>query len=372
MKLFINLPGDLAHQMEEYLDRLPDNPQDLSGHWKHFSKKALVEVKDTGVLVPTNISGVNRLGFDNEFLTRHGFRRERLRSSLSVIRTKFWDIVKVIRRGIHAKALENFARVWDKTPGAVHSDTLRGEKHIVLDRIKAYHYLNLLSPLMEERFSPQAQGEYLEVGGGNCELVGLLKTRFPRFRFWLIEIPTTIPFAFINLATWFPDSRIVLPHDISEETFATQSSNADFIFCTPNLIGKIPSDSIDVACNTHSFMEMLPETIAAYFHELRRLVKEDNIFFCCNGAEKPMFRDDAQLPFSQRVGKWAIPIRFWEYPWHPRDQDYYYRADPFFKYTYAASFQTFFTRVTRLAKAPDQVDGEPSQFLSERMEGDAQ
>ena len=37
-------------------------------------------------------------------------------------------------------------------------------------------------------------------------------------------------------------------------------------------------------------MEMLPEVIAQYFDELRRLVKKNNVFFCCNRAEKTNYR----------------------------------------------------------------------------------
>ena len=163
---------------------------------------------------------------------------------------------------------------------------------------------------------------------------------------------TTIPFSFIHLSKQFPDSKIILPNELKDNVILSDLE-FDFLFLTTEQTYLLEDNLFDIAVNTNSFMEMLPETINGYFKVLRRVLKEENVFYCHNRAEKTMRRPDAKknslniLYNNPNVIEQSIPVRFSDYPWDIKDKDYFYYIP---RLTEVKFKHSFFVRATKLAK----------------------
>ena len=103
----------------------------------------------------------------------------------------------------------------------------------------------------------------------------------------------------------------------------------------PDQAKLIPEHAVDFAINTMSFQEMSNSDIAKYFELLRKVLKDDNLFYCLNAVEKPMI-----------INKKEHAIRFFEYPWKERDEDISYSLSPI---EHHRTTKPFYERITRLA-----------------------
>ena len=79
---------------------------------------------------------------------------------------------------------------------------------------------------------------------------------------------------------------------------------------------------------------MRREDVEGYFLFLRRILREENVFYCLNRVEKWMAYN----------GK-SIPVRFQEYPWVGADYDYLFRLS---EIEMGRTMQPFFVRAVRL------------------------
>jgi hypothetical protein len=84
-----------------------------------------------------------------------------------------------------------------------------------------------------------------------------------------------------------------------------------------------------------SFQEMELGDINFYFSWLRKVMRKENLFYCMNAVEKPMIYN----------GK-TVPIRFFEYPWSPEDEDYKYELSPVEQ---GRTYKPFYIKAVKLA-----------------------
>lgn len=197
-------------------------------------------------------------------------------------------------------------------------------------------YYNDIAQAMQSAGKKQVDA-VIEIGPGSGKLLSLIKKHHPECKIAIVDLPTSMVFSFSYLKTLFPDSSYSLPHEA--EPVSNCQSLKDINFYTPEQIEYIPTDCFDIGVNTASFGEMRKEVIDEYFSLLRRVFKQNNIFYCNNRIEKIMSYDGME-----------IPIRFTEYPWLSSDVDYIYNVCKFRERT---SILPFFKKATKLHVSHD-------------------
>lgn len=142
----------------------------------------------------------------------------------------------------------------------------------------------------------------LEIGAGSGNFSALLMY-YLKPTITIVDLPETLCLSIPFLADLFPDANILMPHEVE----SAQSQKYDFIFLTPNQIGQIKDNSIDLAINVFSFQEMTYKQIGKYFDLIQKTGKNGSYFLTQNRVEK--------IPISSQCQSLVVPVRFAEYPW---------------------------------------------------------
>jgi putative sugar O-methyltransferase len=171
-----------------------------------------------------------------------------------------------------------------------------------------YYYQNVLRGFLRgERIAT-----VLEIGAGNGNFPSILYHDWAPIRMILIDLPETLAVAIPFLSSVFPDARVVMPNEVPAGGLP---EDFDFAFLTVDQLDVLRDDSIDLAINCHSFMEMTHEQIGAYFALVQRVCRDSGFFFTANRVEKIPSGPDA---FSAEQPD--PPNRMAEYPWNPRNE----------------------------------------------------
>ena len=203
----------------------------------------------------------------------------------------------------------------------------------------AAYYFNLIEPHLQVNDHFQ----YLEIGAGSGYLAALLHHAH-RCNVIIVDLPEIIPFSFIYLNKLFPQASFQLPNEIAAA--AGISRTANFVFLSPDQIGLIPDGAVDLAVNTASFGEMLPQQVRAYFELLRRATSANGLFFTANRVEKWM-SPTATAPDDRAPAK-GVAVRFDDYPWSPDDIEIFYGASRF--HDIVQPHNPFLMRLVQLAR----------------------
>lgn len=175
--------------------------------------------------------------------------------------------------------------------------------------VRAVMTANMIYPyLVSEKIEPRV---IVEIGPGSGNLLYCLKRLHPNATCFIVDLPSSIVFSFCNLINKLPDSKFLLPNEISG---AEDFTDYDFVFLRDDQIDVIPDNFVDFMANTVSFAEMKKNIVDSYFKFLRRISKKNNAFYCLNRVEKLMEYDGGN-----------VAIRFHEYPWLTADKDLFYR-----------------------------------------------
>lgn len=202
----------------------------------------------------------------------------------------------------------------------------------------AAYYFNLIQPYLANRNSFQ----YLEIGAGSGYLAALFH-QLCCCKVIIVDLPEILPFSFIYLHRVFPQADFQLPNEV--ESAGDFSRTAKFIFLSPDQIDLIPDNTVDLAINTASFGEMLPQQILIYFNLLRRAMSANGLFFTSNRVEKWMSTSMPQT--EERPSNGQIAVRFNEYPWRVDDRDIFYGLSEYHKFIQPEN--PFLQRLCRLA-----------------------
>lgn len=173
------------------------------------------------------------------------------------------------------------------------------------DIFRMHYFFAMIYPFCKAIQTPKV----LEVGAG-AGMLGVLCHSDLGAKYVIVDLPEVIGFSSAVIATLLPKARFLFPHEIRPVgSLAKQVADVDFVFLWPDQTALIDDDSIDVAVNTSSFMEMRSEEIGEYFSLIQRSVKDGGIFYCCNRLEK-------------RPGLGDTVVRhFLKYPWRPQNED---------------------------------------------------
>ena len=167
-------------------------------------------------------------------------------------------------------------------------------------------YSHYVANILNTYADLQSSNMVLEIGGGNGNLLSVLKYADRKKRLIDVDIPETLSHAILYIADLFPESNIMMPNEVETKKI----KGCDFIFLTPSQIDLIEDDSIDVSINTFSFQEMTHLQIKEYFQFVQRVSKNNSYFFTSNREEK-----NPSISSNNEIDSKELINRFNEYPW---------------------------------------------------------
>lgn len=181
----------------------------------------------------------------------------------------------------------------------------KAEPNIILH----YYYQNILHGFIKD----DEVTTVLEIGAGTGNFPAIIYHDWaaPK-RMILVDLPETLAIAISFLSNSFPNATMLLP---DEAKASGLEGNFDFAFLTVDQLDLIQDNSIDLAINCHSFMEMTHEQIDVYFELIQHACRESGFFFTANRVEKIPCGADA---FT--VEQPEPPNRFAEYPWDAKNE----------------------------------------------------
>ena len=300
-----------------------------SGHWDHFSRLNNITADlHTGIVTFT--AGP---GFDSDY--ELSFRARTAREQLGVM----WRRLNGSEPGVRFVAA--FEKIWRSSApvSLADAESVLGAP-MTAHKILACHYANLLLP----HFPPRREPVYLEIGPGAGYLASLMQRVRPGPQVF-VDLPEILPFSFLTLHRAFPENPVVLPNEIGAAPIRIEENR--LLFLASAQTDAVPDGCVDLAVNTASFGEMLPEQIKFYFAFLRRVSKPDGLFFTSNRVEKWMSRPGPS-GFGAVAAK-EIPIRFKEYPWSSRDVDLFFDLSEF--HAIVQPENPVYNRLCQLARA---------------------
>jgi len=147
---------------------------------------------------------------------------------------------------------------------------------------------------------PGERHRILVIGDGSGILSGLLKAMYPDCSLVLVDIGKSLFYQAHHCQKANPEMN----HMLVEKD--TDLSQADFLYCPTENLHMLEKLDFDVAVNIASMQEMNTATIVRYFDFLRRRLKTNNLFYCCNRESKTLVGGEVS--------------EFYNYPWSPNDQ----------------------------------------------------
>lgn len=205
------------------------------------------------------------------------------------------DAVAALKGRTTNRHLDLFKEFWPAGPVSVRDIQRAGASPVC---ILAGHHANTIATNAAEKKLPLI----LEIGAGSGYLTYFLLTIYEGSIAFVVDLPETLTYSAANLEHLGVGHRVNL----------VRAERASF---------SVPK--FDIAANTASFQEMMPETIEGYFSLLRAKAQPGAVFYCCNRVEKWLSTEVGNSDAPQ--AKQDIPVRFAEYPWGS-EQDVFYRV----------------------------------------------
>jgi len=104
----------------------------------------------------------------------------------------------------------------------------------------------------------------MEIGAGTGALARVMKLRYPRCKYVVVDIPVTLYFSAGFIKAAFPEASIFVATS-ADDVGRADMLNYDFVFIPAELAGELDGYTFDLVVNTHSFGEMPNEVVSKYF-----------------------------------------------------------------------------------------------------------
>ncbi len=151
--------------------------------------------------------------------------------------------------------------------------------------IRLYWYARRLGKVLEDAARPKPQ-TFLEVGSGSGRFATLMVRRGLVGHYVMVDLPEMLLNAML-MAHTIPGAELRFG-----EAPDFQRPGLVFWFLDTNDIAMVPAESVDVAVNFNSFMEMDGEVRDVYISEIYRAAKPGAIFYNVNRRQGAMTRRD--------------------------------------------------------------------------------
>ena len=110
-----------------------------------------------------------------------------------------------------------------------------------------------------------------EIGGGWGGFAYQFKSLFPHVTYLIMDFPQAFLFSAVYLKTAFPEARVLMAGDVSDEDLLESWEEYDFIFVPTTFLDQMNWDQIDLTMNMVSFQEMTTEQVDAYVRKAKTL-----------------------------------------------------------------------------------------------------
>ena len=337
MSLDIYLPENVIERFYQYLhsDEYKFNEESLNAA-QHWSKRTKSKTETFNIFKKyVRVNFGKDIGMGDQYINSFNLNYSNIRLNNSSIKLKRYSsdsgfynlsmkrrmLILLLRKlgiydGVSFDPIRNLNNKWsvhyERNSNLLRPNDILREYGHTRDSsiIKSYYVYNSIMTL-GEKFNFDQMKYIIEIGPGIGSLSRLIKSQYTKANFLFIDLPTSIPFSFLNLIVRYPKSNFCLPNEIYENK---DLSNIEFLFLANNQ--KLPKLDFkyDLAINTMSFQEMNFKEIEKYFELIRKILTKENLFYCLNAVEKIMTTNHKEES-----------IKFSEYPWSKNDIDYFYQ-----------------------------------------------
>jgi hypothetical protein len=153
--------------------------------------------------------------------------------------------------------------------------------------------------IIESRTPKDKPCRILMIGDGYGVLSAIFKSVFPHSSLCLVDLGKTLLLQAHHCQLAHPGKLHKLFNEVTREEFA------DFVYCPAEFLESLSEFRFDIAVNIVSFHEMPADEIKRYFFFLRKTLREENLFYCCNREYKKLSGGEM--------------VRFSSYPWKEKD-----------------------------------------------------
>jgi len=290
-----------------------------SEFWKNLRNRTFVGINSNAAML---YSGHNfthytpAKTFSNiliKYLTNFRFFR-------SIITRLHVTTLGLLRRISHYEK-NNSVKYFDrKNYGAQHNDKVEKcfQEVMQYNASKVYDSLeNLYSitPFLKD-INEKETPMFFELGAGAGLTVLSLLEYYPGSKAVIVDLPETICVGYV-LINFFSKGkyRIILPDEAAQKGVdnVCQEREFDILYLTPNQSDMIPDKYVDLCVNANSMQEMTMETVRNYFTLIKKMGREQCIFYCKNLIQSKQYEE----------------TKFDEYPWEMMGNVLYEGISPF-------------------------------------------
>ncbi|MGB7539854.1 MAG: putative sugar O-methyltransferase [Anaerolineales bacterium] len=160
-----------------------------------------------------------------------------------------------------------------------------GAQRTAYDFLRAGYHLACITPHLPAEIGSGARRlNSIEIGPGTGLCALAVKLLIPNSTLVLVDLPETLAFSSVFLATVLPECRFLFLDGFARDEKSWREF--DFVLLPPDAARRLPSGSFDLALNTDSMQEMELASIREYFALLRRLLRPPALFYSSNRTEK--------------------------------------------------------------------------------------
>lgn len=146
-----------------------------------------------------------------------------------------------------------------------------------------------------------ATGTVLEIGAGYGRLAQVFH-EFGAGKFIIVDIAPALFLAQMYLHAVFPSAKFFDFRSFERfEDIQREYEEAQFVFLSPNQIDKLPENSVDLAININSFMEMTYQAVDHYMGSIDRV--------CHGWLYMKQWRERGQKKIDHSFGHGDYPVR---------------------------------------------------------------
>ena len=277
-----------------YTNDIDHQEKDLvSSHWEHYSGLFDVKIDKNGYLISLSGQAFGSLKWGN-------------------LGHKILDQATILSHLLHLPHRKNLLRL--RTIAAKVCDAMGLD--LTFDAFRQVCSLELMQRNLPDDMRHK-QMHIIMIGDGYGVLSALFKSIFPNSTVVMVDIGKTLLFQ----AYYCQKAHSECVHEFV--TKVNDIDDVDFVYCPTEKFALLEKSKFDIVVSITSMQEMNVFTIARYFDFLRKCLRSNNLFYCCNRESKALVGGEVS--------------EFLNYPWNNGDQYLVDEYCPWHQYFFSLS-----------------------------------
>ena len=274
-QLTIDVPESITQRVLASLDMaLAQDPKNmkLTDYWEHH--KRLIHIK------PLSEGRVQLTGESGFYFPGHSY------SGLDRLNT-YYKYLK--SRSLKSAVGPDITTTMAKLSLPHGSGFYLGGRWVTYDLLRSiFHVHSILDAMDKAGIKMPSNPTFLEIGSGTGIQALVFSKLFPNLTYICLDLPETLSRASFFLGRAMPQRKLVLYKEWLQNDRKIETGSEQTILLPAYEAVNLPDHSIDMVINTDSLQEMSLETIAFYFKEIRRVLKNERLFYQSNRKSKKM------------------------------------------------------------------------------------